>query len=60
MLVLSANPNHRDVFVIFYKGEELRIEVFRKPGDGHNVRLSFDGPQSFRIWREKAGVRKGL
>ena len=54
MLVLSASPSRHDVFIVFYNGEELRIEVYRRPGDrGGNVRLSFDGPKRFRVWREK-------
>ncbi len=55
MLVLSANPYRGDTFVISYNGEELRITVARKPGGGRQVQLRFDGPERFRIWREKQG-----
>ena len=49
MLVLTANPNNRDVFIVYHGGEELRIVVYRK---GKQLKLAFDGP-SFRVLREK-------
>ena len=59
MLVLSANPYRGDTFVIFYQGEELRITVARRPRGGQQVQLRFDGPERFRVWREKREAEKG-
>ena len=49
MLVLTANPNNRDVFIVYHGGEELRIVVYRK---GKQLKLAFDN-KNFRVLREK-------
>ena len=51
MLVLTANPNNRDVFIVYHGGEELRIVVYRT-SSGPQVKLAFDN-KNFRVLREK-------
>lgn len=52
--MLTLQRKEDEVISITHGGETLEVKVTLIKGN--NVKLSFDGPESFEVWRDEVGT----